>query len=436
MSRRIYGKITVSGTLEAVSPVSCGGTGAGEHVDLELAEDGTGRAYIPGTSIAGALRGWLCGHGIPDEVFGGSDTGASLLAVSDAPALNPSRERRHGIAIDRGTGTARDEAFYTRAILPKGTRFALDMELDLTGPDWSGAGVLAVIAGALAEGNIRFGSCRTRGMGVMLLKDAEINCYDFINDPEALDLYLECQPSANNSLDGFTKPPLNDGGTISISIPWRPVTPLMVKSGRDGIEADMLPLMSGTGEGISPVIPGSSLKGVFRAQAEKILCTIFSGDRGQEIISDMFGSQSSKGRLMFKDVYCTENVSAEGWLEEDADTLDAVTEKEYHTAIDRFTGGASESALYSARPVKASKVWDRITITLDTAEAGERTIKAELALLKLIIGDIAAGRVTLGFGTLRGLGRIELAGEAEGLPETSELIDAWRQFIANGGSLN
>ena len=56
MSRRRIGKVCVRGELVARTPVSVGGMGAGEHVDLDVAVDGSGRFYIPGTSLAGPMR--------------------------------------------------------------------------------------------------------------------------------------------------------------------------------------------------------------------------------------------------------------------------------------------------------------------------------------------------------------------------------------------
>ena len=35
MSRKIMAKITVKGTLNTVTPLSIGGTGVGEHVDIQ-----------------------------------------------------------------------------------------------------------------------------------------------------------------------------------------------------------------------------------------------------------------------------------------------------------------------------------------------------------------------------------------------------------------
>ena len=74
MSRRRIGKVCVRGELVARTPISVGGMGAGEHVDLDVAVDGSGKFYIPGTSLAGPMRAWLTQNlasaELPDELFG------------------------------------------------------------------------------------------------------------------------------------------------------------------------------------------------------------------------------------------------------------------------------------------------------------------------------------------------------------------------------
>lgn len=469
MSRKILGKIIIEGKLTALTPLSVGGLGTGEHVDLELAEDGTGRCYVPGTSLAGPMRSWL-ERRVEDEtvirdLFGyieqkGDGGQASALYVSDSPIdKDVIAERRHGISIQDTTGTTKDGFFYTRALLPRGTRMALRMELDIIDKDYPvghPVGALALILKALQEGKIRFGACKTRGMGSMKLEEPKVNWYDFAGDSTALDLWLDGKDATKQgieALDAFQKPELKPERVFSISVPWRAVSPVMVKSGRDGIEADMLPLMSGvSGGNIVPVIPGSSIKGVLRSQARKILNTLFEHDDNKEdwlIIDDLFGSQERAGRLMIDDVYFQpeEPVSLEKWLVEDKNEMKKITEKRQYVAIDRFTGGASDKALYSARPVKRDHPdsdenrWNPICLTLDVSNAlSEGNVKKEQALLKLLLRDMKEGYITIGFGSRRGMGEIEVEGEVDriissaGFPDDSVLQPAWDDFVNSGGS--
>ena len=482
MSRKIAGKIRINGTLVAQTPISVGGIGDGEHVDLELAEDGTGRCYIPGTSLAGPMRAWLTSRLLPDPsaapddgpedhpliraLFGyvKDDEGqASALFVHDGPIEDAKRERRHGIAIDARTGAAKKGFFYTRALLPKGARLPLEMELDILedygelNPAAVGhpAGALACLVEALQDGEVRFGACKTRGMGRMKLEGLTIDHYDFAKDEDALNRWLNDAPSKANGLGvealaPFPKPDLRRGRPFEIKIEWRAASPLMVKSGRDGMDTDMTPLMSGIeGGGLAPVIPGSSLKGVLRSQACKILNTLFGdppeppapkkGDKDAAswpLLEDLFGSKDRSGRLRIDDLYYHASVPQEKWLDEDKAVMDTITERRQYVAIDRFTGGASDGALYSARPVKRGEGWDPIVLSLDASNAvSEANTLKELALLRLLVRDMEDGYIAIGFGARRGLGEIEVKDVAysEGFPDDPALQAAWDELAASGG---
>lgn len=481
MSRTIVGKVWVRGDLVAQTPISVGGLGAGEHVDLDVAVDGAGRFYIPGTSLAGPMRAWLSQNVEPeamlDTLFGfieqtGEGGQASSLFVEDSPAPDSVRERRHGIALQEDTGTVATGFFYTRGLLPRGTRFPLKMELDVHEAPGAGgehpAGALAPLLKALSEGDIRFGACKTRGMGDLRLEDLRVDYYDFAKDTGALDRWLASGGSSEDreslgleqelkKLERFGAPKRREQRLFEVLIHWRALSPVMVKAGRDGVEADMLPLMSGV-EGakgaagsIAPVLPGSSVKGVLRAQARRILHTIFDpdGENASEkpeyldLLDVLFGSMEWAGRLSVDDVYYRPEapVSPGAWLKEDANALNAVTERHQYVAIDRFTGGASEGALYSARPVKRDEGeresgWEPIRLALDLSNFPAAEERAALALLKLLIRDLEDGYVSIGFGSRRGMGEITVKGVDwdSGFPAEEELQTAWDAFVAGGGA--
>src|SRR5947199_7673436 len=102
MSRPICGKITVSGDLVACTPLSVGGAGAGDVVDLELAVNGSGQFYVPGSSLMGPLRHWIRrnisnGSRWSERMLGfqKDDRGhASFMVVNDAPVSLPGKLKR------------------------------------------------------------------------------------------------------------------------------------------------------------------------------------------------------------------------------------------------------------------------------------------------------------------------------------------------------
>jgi len=479
MSRPISGKVLVEATLTAVTPLSVGGAGAGGDVDLALAVDGRGRLYVPGSSLAGPIRAWIessldKGGPLAEALFGyqeGDKGHASWLFVEDAPVTLPTglvQEIRHGIQIGRATGTAREKFFFTRAILPRGSTLELKLELDLPVGDVTSQNgsnkysaldfemAVRLFLEDLKENGMRLGAAKTRGLGRLQLQNEKhlgISRFDFAGSPGGLigwlrngqaDVKLE-DLGDRHAASGTRKSPVarcGDCDYLEIEIEWQPLSPVMVKSGFDGIYVDTLPLVSGIDGMVAPVIPGSSLKGVFRSHAARIVRTVAANpamtaaaaaaganpdpDGGIAVIADLFGDSDRAGRLSVDDVYQKNNkVDAVEWRSEDQTAMDGATTWEDHVAIDRFTGGAAENRLYNLRAPRPDKGWDEIRIRVDFGrpvcpedkDARSAPVwpvltpeekKVQAALVFLLLRDLEAGLVPFGFGTKRGMGDIRV----------------------------
>lgn len=437
MARKLDGKIEVAVKMKTETPVSVGGLSAGDAVDLEVAVNGKGEYYIPGTSLMGPLRARLeqvigdKGKGKTNCLFGyqKDDNGhASHLTIEDAVLkVKVSREIRDGVGICRHTGAAEDKKKYTRAVLPRGAEFTLRMSLDVPKGDTSNLkGLLRCMLDGIKKDGLLLGAGKTRGLGKIKAESVCAAWYDF---PEKLDAWLnaESDPTVDyeTTLNFASEKSATPVERLDIEIKWAPALPVMVKSGADGGIADMLPLVSGMEGGtLAPVIPGSSVKGILRARAEKILRTVGKfADTPDALQNDLFGSTEAAGRLSVRDTYQTENtVNPEEWAAEDKTVMDAATDHQDHVAIDRFTGGASDTALYNVRTPKRDKAWEPFTITVDfsrkvvlPATNGEKPKPRdisdeeklqEVALLLLVLRDMQAGWVPVGFGSTRGLGDI------------------------------
>jgi CRISPR/Cas system CSM-associated protein Csm3 (group 7 of RAMP superfamily) len=241
----------------------------------------------------------------------------------------------------------------------------------------------------------------------------------------------------------------------------------MVKSGMDGIETDMMPLVSGTAGGLLPVIPGSSIKGTLKSQARRIIRTMFGNIQDNDVrfgaVTCIFGDANHSGLAFIDDVYLAADhpVPKADWLGEDQAEINRVTLHEDHVAIDRFTGGASEGALYNARPIprtvsfkdenggitKSELRWNPIRIVVDFSmrkvadrRGAEKKRLLALALLFLLIKDMNEGLIPLGFGTNRGFGEIEISKVEWGsYPDEKSLREAWIEWVKQmdgGGNSN
>ena len=466
MSRPLSSRIIFTGTLETTAPLHVGGVETGWDVDMLLATNGAGEYYIPGTSLAGALRAWFrraFGCVLTEALFGpetetmhtdeGKSAEASRVYVEDAviESDNVAPEVRDGVGIDRFSGAAAERIKYTRQVLPTGTRMTFRLEAELP-PDKAEEhkARLALMIDALTKGRIAVGAAKTRGLGRMKLEDAWVSEQE-LSSREGILAFLKNGDSgkpfelSDFHTEGIT---VNDTAPLAIRVKWRPVLPIMVKADAAGIAVDMLPLFTGRNDGrLARVIPGSSIKGALRNMAERIMRTVLDDDIKEpadgrsgflyqlevKLVEELFGApgkskddrgneeaedwQSGLGALAVADCHCRDHEITPGdWQAllnaEQARQMEGRHGMRHATrvAIDRWTGGAAERALYSLLEPHEGE-WEELVLEVDPdrlpPEKDPRRAAA-LALLMLTLRELAQERIPLGFGTNRGLGAIEV----------------------------
>jgi CRISPR/Cas system CSM-associated protein Csm3 (group 7 of RAMP superfamily) len=496
MARKIDSRLIIKGILTAQTPIHIGGYGESFETDMALAKNGNDEFYIPGTSLTGTLRSWFenaFGKGNTIEFWGfqeeeqkriGTKTDrskASFVLIDDLRLPEDLRnslqsELRDGVGIDRHYGTAAPGAKYDCAILPKGTQLKFEMTVEMQNDTDKIKAMFGHLLEALQKGEIRLGASKTRGLGKVEIQNIKIREDKFIGfdileilkaktetkeEQEKRFVAFEAFKSAlQKTAEGETesiydklKP--DTGEQITIEIKWQPKSPLMVKAGYDGIGVDTLPLSSANGkEKVSLVLPGSSVKGAFRAQAERILRT-FSGKSARDakefhdqikmdLINELFGAKKEKngkanlglGALSVDDCFAEKQMNAETWQAVEAgefptDETYSTTRlhralKEidgesgqntkptnnfhisHHTAIDRFTGAASDGALFSVLKPSPTTVWENLHLSLDlTRFSSDENKLSSLMLLLLILRDFAQNRLPLGFAVNRGMGEVK-----------------------------
>ncbi len=153
---------------------------------------------------------------------------------------------------------------------------------------------------------------------------------------------------------------------------------------------------------MSVVIPGSSIKGVFRSRAEKLLkgsCKVFDNscfNRTRKITDvkerylgncpacRLFGSMSLKSRVEFKDAYPIK------------DTV--VLARRHNVGINRVTGAAMTGALYEPEVLEQG--------TFEVNIYMRNFFLWQLKTILQVIDDINEGFVTFGGLTSRGFGKM------------------------------
>lgn len=507
MARNIDSRIRLSGTLVACSPLHVGGHGEDVDTDLPLARDGAGQLHVPGTSMAGSLRE------LTEQLFGNAgelwgyqkdDRGhASFVVIDDAVIENAESvivEIRDNVGIDRQWGAAAEHIKYDRAILPRGTRMTLNLTVDVSGKEHrsQALAMLAALKQALEAGDVRLGAAKTRGLGHVRLEEGLLNEQVFGTREGMLALLKQSSGTVASRGDidqaiATHKPRLQP--RLKFKIHWKPVGPLMVKAGFDGIATDMLPLTSGMDGQVSLVLPGSSVKGAFRSQAERIVRTVrqdslpawlkekdakkkFLDSVEVPLIDELFGKRGERvenddsrtwlhglGSLSVMDCFGAKSLSVAQWQAIQAATDDRQLRQAleaagfqpwsqaYHVAIDRWLGSAAESMLYSVLEPHQTE-WEPLLLEINLQRMPDDRRLPALALLMLVIRDLANDRLPLGFATHRGMGtvsvdRVEITGqslpddlrELDGLELTDGLLmnlpsslrqavnQAWRQWI-------
>jgi CRISPR/Cas system CSM-associated protein Csm3 (group 7 of RAMP superfamily) len=340
MARRISSRIKVSGTLIAQSPIHVGGVGGNPQIDLPLAVNGQGQYYIPGTSLAGAFRSWVGESEKENSAWGyqkenDKDGDASYIFVEDAPIEGINPEIRDGVGIHREWGTAAEHVKYDRAILPKGCKIPLNITLEVPKELENATrykNSLALLVKSLKNGEIRLGAARTRGLGKVQLFDFSIRECD-LSQRDGILKALQGQDDIVTQTFLQSYVTSSQKQRLTFEINWQPQSPLMVKAEGNGIAVDILPLVSAVDKSLSFVLPGSSIKGALRSQAERIIRTVcalsikestnFMEQIEVPLVEELFGTRAKVnkenkkgiGSLFIDDCYAQIYINPADWGE-------------------------------------------------------------------------------------------------------------------------
>lgn len=426
---KLVRKIVIQSRLKTQSPLRIS-SGANEGLtDILILKDKQGQPFIPGTSLAGVLRGEIAaiyGEAAADKLFGsidGRNANQSMLIISDVVLTSKGIVVRDGVAIDELTGVAKTGAKFDFEALERGA--AGDVLLELTVRECDETKPLAIsyqhsaysvkgdcygeMAATIADlltGGISVGSLTTKGYGKIAGAEA-VAVYDFdfaqpksaeqwlayISDEKLPQAAYTGKAEAAKAEENFY---LEVDCALQGALLVRNFDVDDVKEGSDGVKLSAVQLKSGE----DYVIPGTSWKGVLRSKAFKILLALTGNDlqAAQHKLQEIFGfandgeKQSGKrSKLLVDETYIsTKKLSAM---------------RQTRNRIDRFTGSTIDSALFCEEPVWQQKR-DEKTITLKGCL--KNCSKAEAGLMLLLLKDLWLGNMNIGSG--RGVGRGVLRG--------------------------
>lgn len=424
--------------IEATTPITLGTGEKDIFTDALIAKDVNGLPYIPGTSIAGVVRSMLD----PDknsELFGfqeynkgkGSEisfTEAKLLDSNGVPVDGIKNKsfvevdsvlskyatlpiRQHVRINDKGT--AADMGKYDEQVVFAGSRFCFEIEIV---SDKDHTDQLNTIINAVSHESFRLGGGTRKGFGEISIVDLKCVTLD-LTDPEKLAKYLSKSSNLaeSESWSGWEKgnsDKKEDSGWKTYELEISPIDFTMFGSGfgDDEGNADMTTVKAskvqwtddnkGKLEEQLVLIPATSLKGALRHRTayhynikKGIKAEELSEEQMQDALENneaeiaLFGcnkdNEFSRGNVILNDIIAQK----------------AESKILQHIAVDRFTGGTLDGALfaeqvdYSADKTYSTKILVNSNVKEEYLEAFENSLK-----------DLAGGKLPLGGGVNRGHG--------------------------------
>ena len=437
---KVMQKIVLTGTLQLNSPLIIGSGTETEsrtnEADLHILKNKQEKPFIPGTSLAGVLRDWLAGNNpaASDKLFGfvtqndaGMNDIQSAVAVSDVVLDNAMIVVRDGVSIDGYTGTGIKGAKYDYEAVERGATGNFSMVVTIRAYQEKNIPELNTLIEQIADRlftGIRIGALTAKGFGLVTVPDIIVNYYNF-RDKNSVTSWLLKQSSKKQYFGKLAEE--ETGNAFVVDGDFELLTSLLLrdqnvneKSGDTKLNA--VPMKS-KGDYL---IPGTSLKGVLRHQAEKILSVL---GKPESLLYNLMGysveNESRKSRFIVNEVYFKNGV-----IEKD----------QTRNRIDRFTGGTIESALFTNRALYQEKPSVPVVhLHFEIKDCADWEAGLALFMLKdLWTGNIAlGGEKSIGRGLLKGVSasisykgeRYTVTGNGSVTPEQRNKLEGYAEAL-------
>ncbi|ADB15824.1 protein of unknown function DUF324 [Pirellula staleyi DSM 6068] len=441
----------ITGTLTTTSPMHIGSGDSTTHPQLvneasetdstiahksievaAIVRDFQGKPIIPGSALKGVLRSWAEKRYTNyrpqiSKIFGDLDCSTpqarSGRAVFRNAILIPPKDdlitryknfvpywrtdKLAGIlshvCIDRHNGTASANKLFFEEFLPEGISFKVEIfaeQLDESDVQL----LLSVLVHGVSDDSepIQFGSNTANGWGQVSWSDVFVS-RNIDNSHVELDLNtLSFRQRCNNlTIDALPAPPPPDHiKTIPLLFQCR--GPFLVNDGSRVKRKEMSEAEKERHRNFTPLrradgsvwLPASSFRGVLRSRAEFILRSLdpsATGDPNKPLSKDnpiekIFGMTGHASRLQIDEF--------------SSSTTDPKLRHQDFVAIDRFTGGAADTAKFDAEYADHPTFSSRLR--LNTHGLSE----SDIAILAATLRDLTRGDLQFGFGVAKGYGEL------------------------------
>ncbi len=424
------------------------GSHEADNCDMTFERDIRGRLPLHGTTIAGALRNIINDHllGYRNkqdaadvlELFGDLDKHESPLIVFDTASEQTAVPAaiRDGVRIEPATSTASDGLKYDRELALPDLRFPLRFDL-LVGEGMDETRLLNALLLALDalcpaphRWTLHLGARRTRGLGEMQRvpdsfravrfdlttpagwKDFARSAYGLTPLASQAAGATTPQAALKNAWAGFQISEMPDARKhLSIRCTFQLASTLLIRSpGQQPDSADAIHL---TEQG-RQIFSGTSFVGVLRGQCNRIINTLnpslnphsekINGDQGTLLLDSLFGVAPERVR--------SDNPPTGSRLfVSEAAIEGGKVHRQTRVKIDRFTGGAIDTALFDEEPAVGGEVTFHLWV--------QNPSDAETALVLFALRDVLEGMVAFGGGVAGGRGiligdaQVQLSGKTD-----------------------
>lgn len=382
--------------------------------------------------------------------YRGDDEGEqSPLIVHDSVCENAAYELRDGVKIEEKTRTAEDDKKFDVELLAAGSNFKLHFELAIgmprppkkEDPNWDAEAAfnenrkkllqaLSTTLEGLEKSHITLGARKRRGYGECTAHSWKVQRFDLTtadgllawlaserdaatwkkwqgSPPEAKPTIVEALQEIDSTIPKPKEDDHRQRATLTATFALD--GSLLIRSGfgesDTGPDTVHLHSRRPNVEDPVPVLPGTSWAGVLRHRASQIVRTLADKDekaqkRALDFINGIFGPAEIKrddrhtkaSRLSVKETRINGSHSL----------------VQTRVKIDRFTGGAFESALFSEEPL-FGKENTEVTLELTLRPPYPRNQEqeqAEVGLLLLLLKDLWTGDLPVGGESGVGRGRL------------------------------
>ena len=347
-----------------------------------------------------------------------TDKGAGMgrmrvLDLHQLAADETSHSRFHS-SIDPVTHTTEAHKLFSRQVVPAGARFQLVIQLELV-TDKQLELVFATLKQFNGKQTQTLGSSGAGGYGQFRCADIKTTgvtkeaLQGWLKQPQGGPLQDLYQPIPVALID--TQMPLSE---LIVELQIHADEPLVShdeslrrlieqQAKQSGQEETVANILAQRTKDNKLLLPGSAVKGLLRAHTRKILLTLASQAQSiassadfkainqsvNVLTSQLFGHTEHKGIIHCSDWLSPQPVSFK---------------QQQFNAIDRFTGGVAQSALYSVEFGYAEELHGKLCVIQPKALP-----KWALAISVLLARDALEGDLTIGWGKQKGFGRFRLA---------------------------